>query len=119
MSRLKVDQLIRLALDRGATLDEARTAAFLAVKMIDAEGLLDQELEPEYAPAPRYDPGDRAPAGAPQLGAGRLLPAPPTGALAPAGQPRMHVLNWNVVDDQGPPARGDDFVFPVARGARR
>ncbi len=60
MSRLKVERLIRLALDKTASPEEARTAALLAVELISRERML------EHAPPPR--PPARTP-GPPGLGA--------------------------------------------------
>ena len=48
----KVRQLIALATDPGAAAEEARTAAFLAVKLIRKHSLLDTDPPPPPPPPP-------------------------------------------------------------------
>ncbi len=75
MSRLKVERLIRLALDPAASPEEARTAALLAVEMISRESML-EHAQPPAAPAPRpaarRGPPPRQPTRSPGPGLGAL-----------------------------------------------
>ncbi len=90
MSRLKVERLIRLALDPTASPEEARTAALLAVDMISREGLLVAGPAPRAAPAPAARPPPRQ----------HRTPSPPgLGALSD-GYKVHHVWLHSPKDDE-------------------
>lgn len=107
MSLLKAQQLVRLALDPAATREEARTAAYTAVQMIDREKLLTAPQPQRPFPAPT-----RPQEGVRQLGQGtRRLPEG-VGRTPPAQLPdaRYFVLDWNFKDED--PQKVKDFAFP-------
>jgi hypothetical protein len=100
----KAKQLIRLAVNSGATKEEGRTAAYAAAQMIHREGLLEAPRPLERAlPAPVAARPREIAATPRQMGVGQARPS---------GDPlaRVHVLAFDFADDE--PRAKKDFAFP-------
>ncbi len=115
MTARRVQQLIALATDPGATEEEARTAALAACRGIRNESLA-VVSGPESGPfVPEEGAAEITPRTRQLTGQGAPTPAVPrraAGALqASQGDDGVHILDWNF-EDRPKTGRSREFAFP-------